>query len=58
MLLLLLDIRIRVVVVVWRAGRGRRVLMSNGEGKQGKARQDQARPGNDVVGGGGVRLHE
>jgi len=32
--------------------------MSNGEGKQGKARQDQARPGNDVVGGGGVRLHE
>jgi hypothetical protein len=43
-MLLLLDIRIRVVVVVWRAARGRRILMRNGEGKQaGKARQGKAR---------------
>ncbi len=48
-MLLLLDIRIRVVVVVWRAARGRRVLMSNGEGKQGKARQGKTRPGQAMM---------
>jgi hypothetical protein len=60
LLLLLVDIRIKVVVVVWRAARGRRVLMRNGQGKQAsKATQGKTRPGEAMMrwrgGWGGVR---